>query len=193
MDRPDSRGSGQHRVPGPCFLAVARVVKPWGVRGQIKLEVLTGFPDQLDRLKRVYLGPQATPHDVAHFGWHGGELLLQLADVRDRSAAELLRGQLVQIKRQDAVPLQPGEYYEHQIIGLNVITAEGEPLGRVVEVLVTGANDVYVVQGPRGEILLPARVEVVRSIDIEAGTMTVTLLPGLAPKRDEGANLDNQQ
>jgi 16S rRNA processing protein RimM len=179
MDKSDSRGSGRQRVPEPRFLAVARVVKPWGVRGEMKLEVLTGFPDQLDRLKRVYLGSKAVPHDVAHFHWHSHELLLQLADVRDRNAAELLRGQLVQIAVEEAVPLKPGEYYEHQIIGLNVTTTEGEPLGQVAEVLATGANDVYVVQGPHGQVLLPARVEVIRSIDLDAGTMTVSLLPGL--------------
>jgi 16S rRNA processing protein RimM len=184
MDRPDSRGSGKQRVPEPRFLAIARVVKPWGVHGDLKLEVLTGFPDQVERLKRVYLGSKAVPHDVARFHWHGDELLLQLADVRDRNAAERLRDQLVQIPRGEAVPLKPGEYYEHQILGLYVTTSEGEPLGQVVEVLATGANDVYVVRGPRGEVLLPARIEVVRSIDLEAGRMTVTLLPGLVPDGD---------
>ena len=184
MARSDSRGSGKQHLPEPRFLAVARVVKPWGVRGEVKLEVLTSFPDQLDRLKRVYLGPKAVPHDVARFHWHSGELLLQLTDVLDRSAAERLRDQLVQIASEEAVPLEPGQYYEHQILGLNVVTTEGEPLGQVVEVLATGANDVYVAQGPRGQVLLPARVEVVRAIDLEAGTMTVTLLPGLLSDSD---------
>jgi len=179
MDTPDFRGSGKRRVPEPRFLAIARVIKPWGVRGELKLEVLTSFPDQLGRLKCVYLGPEAIPHTVARFRWHSGGLLLQLADVRDRNAAELLRDQLVQIARQDAVELSPGQFYEYQIIGLKVVTEDGEPLGQVVEVLTTGANDVYVVQGPRGEVLLPARIEVVRAIDLDAGTMTVTLLPGL--------------
>ena len=179
MDKLDSRGSGKQRVPEPRFLAVARVVKPWGVRGEMKLEVLTGFPDQLERLKRVYVGQKAVPHEVARFHWHTSVLLLQLADVRDRNAAELLRGQLVQIAAEEAAPLKPGEYYEHQIIGLNVVTAEGEPLGQVVQVLATGANDVYVVQGSHGQVLLPARVEVVREINLDASTMTVTLLPGL--------------
>jgi 16S rRNA processing protein RimM len=163
-------------------LVVARVLKPRGVCGELELEVLTGFPEKLGRLKRVYLGEGAVPHDVAHFRWHGDDLLLQLADIRDRNAAETLRSQIVQIARQEAVPLEPGQFYEHQIIGLNVVTIEGEPLGQVVEVLATGANDVYVVQGPRGEVLLPARVEVVRAIDLDTGTMTVKLLPGLLPK-----------
>jgi len=179
MEKPDTRGSGSRPTPEPRYLAIARVVKPFGVRGELKLTVLTGFPEKLDRLARVYVGESAAPHEVVRFRWHGDELLLQLADVRDRGAAEELRGQLVQIAREDAVPLAPGEFYEHQIVGLNVITTDGEPLGQVVEVLATGANDVYVVQGPRGEVLLPARVEVVRAIDLDAGTMTATLLPGL--------------
>ena len=160
-------------------MAIARVVKPWGLRGELKLQVLTGFPDQLARLKRVYLGPEAVPYTVVHFHWHSGELLMQLTDVRDRNAAEMLRDQLVQIAREDATPLEPGQFYEYQIVGLSVVTRDGEPLGQVVEVLSTGANDVYIVQGPRGEVLLPARAEVVRAIDLDAGTMTVTLLPGL--------------
>ncbi len=181
MNRPLKRGSGSGRVPEPRYLAVARIVRPWGVRGEIKLDVLTGFPDQLDRLKRVYLGPEAVPHDVVRFHWHGRELLLQLADIADRSGAEELRGQLVQIAREDAVQIGPGEYYEHQIVGLDVVTTEGESLGKVVEVLATGANDVYVAQGPRGQVLLPARAEVVKEIDLDAGRMTVVLLPGLLP------------
>ena len=160
-------------------MAIGRVVKPWGARGDLKLQVLTSFPDQLGRLKRVYLGPEAVPYTVARFRWHSGGLLLRLTDVGDRNAAELLRDQLVQIAREDATPLEPGQFYEYQIVGLNVVTTDGEPLGQVAEVLSTGANDVYVVQGPRGEVLLPARIEVVRAIDLDAGTMTVTLLPGL--------------
>jgi 16S rRNA processing protein RimM len=155
------------------------VIGPWGVRGELKLQVLTSFPEQLGRLMRVYIGPEAVSHAVTRFRRHRGNMLLLLADVRDRNAAEELRGQLVQIAREDAVPLEPGQFYEHQIIGLNVVTTDGEPLGQVVEVLATGANDVYVVHGPRGEVLLPARVEVVREIDLDSGTMTVILLPGL--------------
>jgi 16S rRNA processing protein RimM len=179
MDVSNARGSGRQRAPEPRYLSIARIVRPWGVRGEMKLEVLTSFPNKLERLTRVYVGPDATPHEVARFRWHSGQLHLRLSDVRDANAAEALRDQLVQIPAEEAVPLGPGEYYEHQLIGLNVVTTDSEPLGQVVEVMATGANDVYVLQGPRGEILLPARVEVVRQIDLKAGTMTVSLLPGL--------------
>ena len=179
MNLLNTGGSGRRRIPEPRYLSVARIIRPWGVRGEMKLEVLTGFPDRLDRLKRVYLGPDAVPHEVQRFRWHSGELHLLLSDVRDVNAAEALRGQLVRIPLEEAVPLGPGEFYEHQIVGLSVVTTEGEPLGQVTEVMATGANDVYVVKGRRGEVLLPARAEVVRSIDLDAGIMTVTLLPGL--------------
>ncbi len=179
MDISNAGGSGRQRAPEPRYLSVARIVRPWGVRGEMKLQVLTSFPDKLERLTRVYLGPNATPHEVARFRWHSGQLHLLLSDVRDANAAEALRGQLVQIPSEEAVPLGPGEYYEHQLIGLNVVTTDGEPLGQVVEVMATGANDVYVVKGPRGEVLLPARAQVVRQIDLGAGEMKVSLLPGL--------------
>jgi 16S rRNA processing protein RimM len=179
MNLLNTGGSGRQHVPEPRYLSVARIVRPWGLRGEMKLDVLTSFPDQLDRLKRVYLGPDAVPHEVQRFRWHSGELHLLLFDVHDGNAAEALRGQLVQIPLEEAVPLAPGEFYEHQIVGLSVVTTEGEPLGQVTEVMATGANDVYVVEGQRGEVLLPARAEVVRSIDLDAGVMTVTLLPGL--------------
>jgi 16S rRNA processing protein RimM len=77
------------------------------------------------------------------------------------------------------VPLPSGRYYQRQIIGLGVVTDEGESLGEVVDILETGANDVYVVQGAQGEILLPAISSVIRQIDLDAGCLTVHLLEGL--------------
>ena len=157
MDRSDSRGSGKQHLPEPRFLAIARVVKPWGVHGEVKLQVLTSFPDQLDRLKRVYLGPKAVPHDVARFHWHSGELLLQLADVRDRNAAERLRDQLVQI-RASRRPCRSSRASITSIRSSASMSSQprASRWARWSEVLATGANDVYVVQGPRGEVLLPA-------------------------------------
>jgi len=86
---------------------------------------------------------------------------------------------LVQIPVEEAAPLEEGEYYLYQIVGLATWTVEGEYLGRVREVLTTGANDVYVVRGPKGEVLLPAIEEVIREVDLEAGRMIVSLMEGL--------------
>lgn len=77
------------------------------------------------------------------------------------------------------MPLEEDEYYLYQIVGLAAWTLQGEYLGRVREVLITGANDVFIVRGPKGEILLPAIEEVIQEIDLEAGRLTVMLMEGL--------------
>lgn len=167
----------------PQFLAVGRVLRPHGVRGELLLETLTEFPAHLSQVAQVYVGadndPDPQPHPLQRARLHRGELLLQLGDCADREAADAYRGQLVFIRVDQAAPLPPGRYYHHQIIGLTVITDEGETLGQIAEILETGANDVYVVVGPNGEILLPALHSVIQAIDLEAQTMRVHLLEGL--------------
>ena len=93
--------------------------------------------------------------------------------------ADGLRRQLVQIKAVAAAPLPPGTYYHHQLLGLPVVTEAGEALGALAEVLETGANDVYVVQGEGGELLLPAIRSVILSIDLAARQITVRVPDGL--------------
>ena len=77
------------------------------------------------------------------------------------------------------MPLEEDEYYLYQIVGLAAWTEQGEYLGRVREVLNTGANDVYVIRGPKGDILLPAIDDVVREVDLETGRLAVVLPEGL--------------
>lgn len=161
------------------FLAVGRVVRPHGMRGELLLETLTAFPEPLEDVETVYLGENAAPHPLRDVRFHRGQLLIQLADCLDRDQAETFRGQLVQIHARQAAPLPPGRFYHHQIIGLVVVTEDGEDLGEVVEILATGANDVYLVAGAQGEILLPAISDVIRQIDLDAHRMTVHLLEGL--------------
>ena len=91
---------------------------------------------------------------------------------------------MVQVPREEAIPLEEGEYYYFQLVGLTVETESGERLGRLAEVLETGANDVYVVRGPRGEVLLPAVEDVIRQVDLESRRVVVRLLPGMLPEGD---------
>ncbi|MBO9360571.1 MAG: 16S rRNA processing protein RimM [Thermoflexus sp.] len=169
----------------PRFLAVARIARPWGVRGEMKLEILTDFPEQLKRLQRVYIGEEAIPYEGVHFRYHKGMILMQLPGCETREAAEALRGRLVLIERAEALPLPPGEFYEHEILDMEVYTTEGVYLGRVKEILYTGANDVYVVLGPSGEVLIPAIRDVVRQIDVEANRMVVWPMPGLLDEAEK--------
>jgi 16S rRNA processing protein RimM len=163
----------------PRYLVVGKIVAPWGVRGEVKMAIETDFPEHLERLKRVYLGEKVTSFVLERSRLHKRHALLKLGGCDDRDAAEKLRGQLVQIPIEEAMPLGEDEYYVYQIVGLDVWTAEGEHLGRVSEVLFTGANDVYVVQGEKGEILVPAVEDVVLEIDLAGGRLTVELMEGL--------------
>jgi len=160
-------------------LTVGRILRPHGVRGEMRMEILTGYPERLPLHRVFYLGPQAKPYPVESVRFHQGAALIKLAGCDDRNTAETLRGLLVQIPLEDAVPLEEGEYYYFQVVGVEVFTDGGELLGRVVDVLDTGANDVYVVRGRRGEILIPAVEDVVRELDLTARRMVIVPLPGL--------------
>ena len=154
------------------------MLRAWGIRGDLKIAPFTDRPEDFTQYRSVLVGPQRKPYEVKSFRPYQGNWLLHLNGVESRNEAEALHGQEILIETAQR-PRQEGEFYAREVIGLKVRTIAGEELGEVVEILVTGANDVYVVKGDRGEILLPARVEVIKNIDVEAGVMTVELLPGL--------------
>ncbi len=173
-----TRGSGGKTSPEPDFFVVGRVLRAWGIRGDVKIAPFTDRPEDFKQYRSVMVGPQRTAYQVKSFRPYQGNWLLHLVGVDSRNAAEALHGQEILIDAAQRVR-QAGEFFAREVIGLKVRTIDGEELGEVVEILVTGANDVYVVKGNRGEILLPARVEVIKEIDTQAGVMTVELLPGL--------------
>ena len=164
---------------GPRYLVIGRVAKPWGIQGEVKVEIMTDFPDRFSLLRKVYLGPEAVPFALEGFRLHQEAALLKLEGCHDRAAVEKLRGQLVQIPIEEAMPLEQDEYYEYQIVGLAVWTAGGKYLGTVDEVISTGSNDVYVVRGEGREVLIPAIEDVVLEINLAQGRLVVELMEGL--------------
>lgn len=172
----------------PKFLVVGKVLRPHGVRGELRVKLLTNYPDRFRNLEHVVIGndPEDDPHTVTYeverARLHRQHGILKLADIDERDAAEALRDQLVMVLLEDAVPLDDDEYYFFQLVGLTMVTDEGETLGEVIEVLETGANEVYLVNGPRyGELLIPAIESVVKQIDLENQQIVITPLPGLLP------------
>ncbi len=163
----------------PQLLAVGRVVRPHGVRGELLVNSLTDFPEHLAEVETVYVGDAAEPHPLESTRMHRGQFILRLGDCFDRDCAEKYRNQIIHIHAEAAAPLPPGKYYHHQVIGCRAFSDEGEDLGEIVDILETGANDVYVVSTPVGELLLPAIETVILNIDIEAKRVTVHLIDGL--------------
>jgi 16S rRNA processing protein RimM len=175
-----SESSGPQQ-PELRYLAIGRVVRAHGLRGELSVTVLTEFPDRFEIMEWVYLGNEfeASPYRIEGYRWHKDNILLTLAGITDRTQAEALRGQLVQIPVEEAAPLPEGQYYLYQLIGLQVFTTQGEKLGTISQILETGANDVYVVENDDRQILLPGIPEVVQAIDIARGQMLVNVIDGL--------------
>ena len=166
------------------YLAIGRIIAPHGIRGEVKVEVLTDFPERFKPGTHVFLGagtedPEARPAKIAAARPHKGGFLVKLDIVPDRNAAELVRNRYLLIPAADAMPLGEHENYLHDLIGLEVETTDGQHLGELREVLFTNANDVYVVRGPAGEVLLPAIRDVVLQVDLPARRMVVALPEGL--------------
>jgi 16S rRNA processing protein RimM len=170
----------RRRQPEPRYLAVGRVQRPHGVHGELRLEILTGYPERLAQLDVVYVGRECRRYAVTGCRLHRDIALVQLGGVDDRNSADDLRGQIVYVAIEDAVPLDEHEVYEFQAEGLQVVTEEGLILGDVAEVLaVPGANEVFVVRGPRGEILIPVIEDVIIDVNLDAGRLVIHAIPGL--------------
>jgi len=160
-------------------LHIGSVSRPHGILGEIKVHLAPEYVGALEGVQLVYVNDEAAPKRVRHYREHQGAALLKLAGVNDRNAAELLRGARIAIVVDDLPGLPEGEYYAHQLVGLQVRRETGEALGTLTEVLATGSNDVYIVKTQTGELLLPAIESVIKTVDFGAGIMTVAVPEGL--------------
>lgn len=176
---PPDKGSVEDSAE-PRFLAVGRVTKPHGVAGEVRVEPLTSQPERFEWLEYIYVG-EAKPRRVAveSVRYHQDLVLLKLDGYPTRTEAELLRGELLFVPEEEAIPLADDEYFLFQLEGMDVFTEDGARLGRLVEVMETGANNVFVIDGPRGQLLVPDIPDVIQEIDIEGRRMVIRPLPGL--------------
>jgi 16S rRNA processing protein RimM len=161
------------------LLIIGKVTRPHGIAGEVKVELAPEYIGALDGIRRVYIGDADQPCRVLASRSHQGAVLLKLDRCSTRNDAEGLRGSRVSICLTDLPKLPEGEYYAHNLIGISVVRDTGEALGTLIEVLATGSNDVYVVKTATGEVLLPALESVVRSVDLAARNMVVTVPEGL--------------
>ncbi|MBN2179899.1 MAG: 16S rRNA processing protein RimM [Deltaproteobacteria bacterium] len=164
------------------LIQIGKAVKPKGLKGCIKAVSFCESPELLLSLKEVFLGREiqhVTPFAVEKIVLRGTFFLLDLDGVKTRDASEVLIGCSIFAPSYTLKKLPEGEYYWHDIIGLEVVTDDGLSLGRIETIVPTGSNDVYVCTGGEREILLPAIDDVIKEIDVEKGTMVVTLIEGL--------------
>ena len=170
-------------------LTIGEIVAPFGLAGEMKVKLETDFPERFAGLKEVcirFSTGDARLYAVEGARRHKGQVLLKLRGITSINDLPVFRNAFVQVRAEDAVVLPANEFYIHDLVGCEVVTPDGTALGRVERVLTTEANDVYILGGgPRGEILLPAIRDVIRSVDTAGRRIVAAPTPGLLP--DEAA------
>jgi 16S rRNA processing protein RimM len=163
--------------PREGYIAVGYILGAHGLEGELKVDSLSDNPERF-RAGAVFRAGDSSI-TIRSLRAHRGALLLRIEGIDTRDKAEELRGLLLEIPDSELGPLEQDEYYRFQIIGLEVRDTEGNILGRLEEVLETGANDVYIVRDAESELLVPAIESVVKKVDLAAGTMVVDPLSGM--------------
>ena len=164
------------------LVLVGEITGPFGVRGQLKMHPLMDEPKTLTKLTQVtvrYPNGGEQSDKVTAVSPHGGAWLLRLDGVPDRNAAETMRDCQVLIRRSQLPPLEEDAYYEHQLIGLHVLTESGKDLGTIEKVHFYPANDVY----ETSVAMIPAVADIIVRVDLAAGEMRVQDRAGL--RKDE--------
>jgi 16S rRNA processing protein RimM len=146
------------------------------VRGDLKVEPLAPSPT-FKPGRTAFL--DQTEYTIERSRSAARILYLKLAGIDDRERAAEERGRYLQVPETALDPPGDDTYYWFQLIGLRVVSTAGEELGEITEIITTGSNEVFVVRGPRGELLIPAIEDVVREVDVEGGRMVIEPIPGL--------------
>jgi len=167
---------------------IGRVVKPHGVKGKMKVKY---FGDDLHRFfsyHEIFIEDEKgrpESYEILEASPHPPRLILRLKGIEKIEEAEPLIGKTILVEKEALPELEEGEYYWIDLVGIEVETREGKKIGKVREIFSTGAHDVYVVEGKRGEIFLPAIEDVIQSIDLKKRVMKVIRMEGLWEDEDE--------
>ena len=167
---------------------IGRVVKPHGIKGRMKVEY---FGEDLRRFvsyREIFIEDEKgrpESYEILEASPHPPRLILRLKGIEKIEQAQPLIGKTILVEKEAFPGLEKGEYYWADLLGMKVETREGKQIGKVRKIFATGAHDVYVVEGKRGEISLPAIGEVILDIDLAKRVMKVARIEGLWEDADE--------
>ena len=166
----------------PVYLVVGFLRRAHGVRGEIIMDLHTDFPERLRNGRQLFVGDEHKSMTLSSARHHAKGMLVKFEGIETSEDAGQMRNQWVYVKAADLPSLPEGKMYQHELFGFEVVDETGTSLGELVEIIETGANDVYVVRDAGGhEILLPAIPSVILELDPHQRTMRVHLLEGLLP------------
>ncbi len=179
-------GSGSPTTGGPEYLLVGFLRRPHGVHGELVMEVHTDFPERLKPNTRVFVGDKHEEMILDGTRTHAEGLLVKFKNIHTPEEAGRFRNVNVFVLAADRPALPEGQYYHHELIGFEVMDEQENNVGTLVDILQTGANDVYVIQQPDGrELLVPVIASVILEIQKEHRIIRVHLLPGLFEESED--------
>ena len=161
---------------------VGKIVNTHGVKGELRIMPSTDDPKRFSKFKKMYVERKSVEeYEIESVRYHKNFVLIKFKGIDDMTSAELFKGALLKINREDGAPLAKDEYYISDLFGLKVYTEEERYLGEIVDVIYTGSNDVYAVrkEDRAKDLLLPAIKQVIKEVNMLERKMTVALLEGL--------------
>jgi 16S rRNA processing protein RimM len=176
--------------PSSDPVTVGRVLAPHGIRGELKVQPLTDFPERFEAGSRLWLKGQQWV--VQQGRWAGRSVILKLRGLDTRNEAETLRNAELTVPEAATID-QEGVYYLHDIVGLPVFDGAGAALGKLEEVFNSGSTDIYVIRGDLGELLLPALEDVITQVDVAGGRIVVDVPEGMDWTRPKQRNTAPEQ
>ena len=169
------------------LITIGRIERPFGVKGEVRVRSLSDVPGRFEGLSQVMLVSTSGRYlETAVRGVRKVQnaYLLGMDAFTTPEEAARFRGALLKIPKTDVPPLPPGEYYEFELLGLTVMDESGGVLGTIEDIVEIPSHHVFVIRGKDGEHLLPAIKDVVRSVDVDAGMVTVRWMAALKGAAD---------
>lgn len=164
------------------YLEVGQIVNTQGLKGGVKVNPFTDDMKRFEKLKKIYVQNKndLKEYEIQQVKYFKKQVLLKLKGIETIEEAEKLKGMFLKIDKKDAIRLPKDTYFIADLLGIKVVTQEGEELGNIVDIYPTGSNDVYVIKSEEGkQLLIPAIKQVIQNIDLENKKMIVCLLEGL--------------
>ncbi|MBA2621643.1 MAG: 16S rRNA processing protein RimM [Acidobacteria bacterium] len=164
------------------LVAIAKLVKVRGLRGEIVADVLTGFPERFEKLTRVFAisdGEKISELEIEKFWFQKNRVVLKFKNFDTIETAETLRGCEICVAETEAVELEADEFFDWELEGCAIETLEGEMLGTVKQLLRTGGAEILVVEGADKEYLIPFAKAICTEVDVENKRIKVDVPEGL--------------
>jgi 16S rRNA processing protein RimM len=173
----NQNSTGSPQQGEPLYLLIAHLGKPHGLKGEILMYIITDFPERIKSGLTVYVGENYSKYEIDLIRNHNKGMIIKFKEIESIEEIEKLRNLDVFVSSENLEKLPEGEYYHHQLLGMQVFDENGVAIGELIEILETGANDVYVAKSSDGkEELIPATKENLINIDLKKNMMVVKTL-----------------